>query len=389
MLFATIAIFSAAPIVHAACNLTIGQEYPPQDEDLQIAAVSSGNVKQGTAQLPKEVVRGAHGKTNGCARAKWVVDEGVPEHLSHGVFSSGASYDAWVRFSNGAGNSKEGDDRDVDVRGLGVKLLGVQGQKNLPDHENTTQDFIFISSAGGNAFFTRTVKDYLGLPSSIAHCASCLAAQKDLNAQYTVPNPLNITYGSLVNYVLAPSANDRSVGVKYWMAPCDPSKTVPSSNKTNGDSTINRNFQRDAIAEQLALASGTPVCMQFSVQMQTDACKMPMEDASIVWDSPLIPIAKLHFGLQHVSNSNQLSMCENLSFNPWHSLKVHRPAGGVSRSRKRIYLEGSENRYKMNGGGCAHVAPNSVCLQDDTNMLKPAAQCPFRHLMSKYLTVEG
>lgn len=188
-----------------------------------------------------------------------------------------------------------------------------------------------------------------------------------------------MTYGSLVNYVLAPEGRN-PVGVKYWIKPCDPLKTVESTHRTNGGPSTNRNFQRDSIAEQLS-PDGTQVCMQFGVQLQKDACKMPIEDTSIVWDtkeSPRIPIAKVYFPLQHTSNSNQLSMCENLSFNPWHSLTVHRPAGSISRARKIIYLEGSGNRYKQNGGGCGYVKPTSTCLQDDTNMLKPQSQCPFQ-----------
>lgn len=64
--------------------------------------------------------------------------------------------------------------------------------------------------------------------------------------------------------------------------------------------------------------------------------------------------------------------------NPWHSLSAHRPAGGVSRARLDIYYRGSEQRYELNGGGCAHVAPTSPCLKDVTNMLEPVgATCPF------------
>ena len=42
-------------------------------------------------QLPKEVLRGAHAKTNACAKAKWVVDDNVPPALRQ------EAWGAWTR----------------------------------------------------------------------------------------------------------------------------------------------------------------------------------------------------------------------------------------------------------------------------------------------------
>lgn len=379
MKIAIVVALLAASVHATTCDKEIGKEYPLAGEAEIIKAVADGNEAAGTAQLPKEVVRGAHGKTSACAKATWEVNDDVPEELQHGVFKKGAKYDVWARFSNGQGNSKEGDDREPDVRGIALKLLNVEGEKNIPSDEentydqveNTTQDFIFISSHA-NAFFARTVLDYI---SPDPTCEPCKAATAEMGMWYKTANPLNVTYGSLVNYVLEPKGGS-PVGIKYYIEPCDPDKTVASSAKTNGDPTSNRNFQRDAIAEQLDPSGGTAVCMVFGVQLQKDACKQPMEDTSIVWTTEKVPVATVRFPLQHTSNSNQLAMCENFAFNPWHSLKEHRPAGSVSRARKQIYLQGSSNRWKQNGGGCAHVNPTSTCLKPINDMLK--SKCPMR-----------
>ena len=77
------------------CNLTIGSEYPPADEPMSIAAVTNVFMAQGKAQEPKEIVRGAHAKTNACARATWKVDDAWATKdpsltgLDIGVFSEG------------------------------------------------------------------------------------------------------------------------------------------------------------------------------------------------------------------------------------------------------------------------------------------------------------
>jgi hypothetical protein len=369
-----------------ACNLTIGHEYPPADEPASIAAVTANFMALGKAQVPKEIVRGAHAKTNACARATWKVDKGwVSKDLSLagldiGVFGDdGASLDAWVRFSNGAGNSKEGSDMDPDVRGVGIKLLGVSGA-HLPavDSETDTQDFIFISSKL-NAFPNRGVKDYL-VPPTPDVCPHCPINAADMGSQYQVENPINVTYGSLVNYVVEDDA--RTVGVKYWLEPCaGHAPFVFPSNRTNGRPDWaagkgNAQFLRDAVTEQLDPATGAEACMQFGIQLQTDACAMPMEDASVPWSSERIPVAKLTFPLQHgVPTSRQHALCEIMHFNPWHTLAAHRPAGGLSRARKVLYPAVAGQRDKLNQ--CQEVHPTSVCLASSSEMLKPAAQCPF------------
>eukprot|EP00994_Dinema_validum_P008873 NODE_838_length_1306_cov_62.820207_g615_i0.p1 GENE.NODE_838_length_1306_cov_62.820207_g615_i0~~NODE_838_length_1306_cov_62.820207_g615_i0.p1 ORF type:complete len:371 (+),score=74.37 NODE_838_length_1306_cov_62.820207_g615_i0:54-1166(+) len=356
---------------HGTCNLTIGREYPLPNEAELISKVTAMFMAQGKAQYPKEIVRSAHGKTNACAKATWTTEADIPRNLAQGVFKPGSTYEAWARFSNGAGNSKQGDDRTPDARGLAIKLLNVPGAKLMPEHESTTQDFVFISSHS-NAFPGRTVMDYLVPPG--ASCPACAAAGADAASQYAIPNPLNVTYGSLVASVLGET---KPVGIKYYLEPCDPSSTIPPSAATNGDSTVNPNFLRDAVAEQLNPMGGKAVCMQFGVQLQEDACLNPIENSAIPWNTQRIKVAKLQFNLQHTSSSNQHNLCENLSFNPWHSLPVHRPAGSLSRTRKTLYVALSNQRYSLNAGGSAKVDPTSTCPKDVTKMLKP--KCPFSH----------
>ena len=51
---------------------------------------------------------------------------------------------------------------------------------------------------------------------------------------------------------------------------------------------------------------------------------------------------------QDVGSSNRDWFCENLSYNPWHSLPEHKPLGLINRVRKQVYVEISNHRHKLN-----------------------------------------
>jgi hypothetical protein len=50
-----------------------------------------------------------------------------------------------------------------------------------------------------------------------------------------------------------------------------------------------------------------------------------------------------------------MAFARNLRFNPWHSLREHRPLGNQSRARRRMYAELAAHRQRMNG--VPHVEP--------------------------------
>ena len=49
--------------------------------------------------------------------------------MKFGVFSKPKTYPIWVRFSNGGTPPK--DDKEGDIRGMAIKLMGVDGDKYL------------------------------------------------------------------------------------------------------------------------------------------------------------------------------------------------------------------------------------------------------------------
>ena len=52
---------------------------------------------------------------------------------------------------------------------------------------------------------------------------------------------------------------------------------------------------------------------------------------------------------QSFSSEAQKNFCENISFNPGHSLVDHEPLGGINRARKVVMKDISDLRLMKNG----------------------------------------
>ncbi len=109
----------------------------PSDEAEQIARLVA--LLDGLQRATGPRLRSQHQKTVACLAAEFVIPAGVPAALAHGVFATPRTFAAWVRFSN----ALSWDDRDPDIHGLAVKLLGVPGAR-LPDPDGSpdAQDFL-------------------------------------------------------------------------------------------------------------------------------------------------------------------------------------------------------------------------------------------------------
>ena len=88
--------------------------------------------------------RGFHAKIHAGLIAEFQVLADLPEHARYGVFAAPRTFPALVRFSNGDFHINR--DRKHEPRGIAIKLIGVEGRKLLPGHEDdVTQDFLATS----------------------------------------------------------------------------------------------------------------------------------------------------------------------------------------------------------------------------------------------------
>ena len=274
--------------------------------------------------------RDVHTKSHGTVKAVFTVRDDIPANLKVGLFAAPAKYDALVRFSNGAFKS---DSFDIlpNIRGVGVKLLGVPGAKVIPGEENTTEhDFLM---ANHQVFFAPKIEHMQMLVTG--QFKEILKGHRRvlglmLSSMFKlVKNPLTTSYFSQVPYAFG----DRAC--KYALLPTEKSSffSIP-----NG---FNRHYLRNA-AERLLRKK--EVRYTFCVQLQNPG--ESLDDSSMPWTGKYIPVADLTF--LTVNQPMKESDGEELSYNPLRALKEHEPLSWPGRVRKAVYPADFAWRTKQN-----------------------------------------
>ena len=329
------------------------EEIPVPGED----AITEG-IKDAMAQYTKReyagriAERAGNTKTYGVVRAEFHVLENIPAAYRHGVFAEPKSYPAWIRFG-GPGPASPPDIEDSGILSIGIKLMGVPGEKLLDD-EKATQDFSGISCP---TFTTPNIVENLKL-------------QKQIFARTPVfyfINPLDSHFGDMTMQGIYARMNRSPLEVRYWS--CVPyllgegqamkySVTPTSGFKTKIPWNPPDDWLRQSMAQTL---SRTDAEFDFSIQLQTNHKRMPIEDASIEWPERLsrfVTVAKIKIPKQEFTSPGQTKFARELSYNPWHCVAEHRPLGNQNRARYLIYSELSRLRQSMNNE--PHIEPNGT-----------------------------
>ncbi len=309
---------------------------------------------------PGHYERGGNTKTHGLLRATVTIRDDLPPHCRKGVFKEARSYPAYVRFS-GPGPDVPADIDDVGFASMAVKLMGVPGEK-LMDEERFTQDFITICTP---TFVTPNTREnaklqywslldmplYYFLNPRDSHLLDFFMQSLWNETQY---NPLGQRYWSCVPYLLG-----EGQAMMYSFVPrTDVEREIPGL----PFGTPPFNYLRENMVKTLRR---TDVEFDLCIQLQTDAHRMPIENAAVRWPeklSPFIPAARVHIPRQEFDNQAQSDFARQLKMNPWHCLPEHRPLGNQSRARLRMYQELSNFRQEMNR--TTHVEPTGEELFD-------------------------
>lgn len=331
-------------------HLALAEERTLPDEDEltrgiidEISAFTRENWLPGSAQ------RFGNTKTYGIVRAEFTVRPDLPAHLAFGTFQPGATYRAWVRFAS-PGPYAPPDIEDIGQLSVGIKLMGVPGDKLLDD-ERWTHDLILVSPA---SFVTPNVRENRKMQRHVRAQTSAwyFLNPRDshyiafaLQALYTraQTNPLESRFYSNVPFLLGDGQ-----AVQYSLRPW-------SDHRTRIPANPSPNYLREAMAATLARGGWT---FDFMVQRQTDSFLMPIEDATVHWPerlSPYVPVATLRIPAQSFDSDAQLRFADNLTYNPWHCPPEHRPLGNQNRARRSMYWELARLRQSMNHA--PHIEP--------------------------------
>jgi hypothetical protein len=300
----------------------------------QLAELQTRNAKGG----PKR--RALHAKGHGGFVARLEVLPDLPEPARHGLFALPATYEALVRFSNGAGAIQR--DRQGDVRGIAVKVLGVDGEKVLGDAR--TQDFLAILSS---ATPFRTADEFVALV--WATRSPALALPRLIGAFGLRAFGLLRKLLAGINAPVASLAQRRF----YSALPiqCGPyaarfalTPVVEGPAATLGAGV---DYLADDLATRLRDAALT---YELSLQFFVDEQRTPIEDGSVDWPetiAPYVPVARLVIPAQDATGEQgrrTTALVESLSFDPWHARVEHRPLGGMMRARKHAYFASTKGR---------------------------------------------
>mgnify|MGYP003386566960 FL=1 len=297
-------------------------------------------------------LRHVHSKAHGCVLADFQVNQTLQDEHQHGIFQSGASYKAWIRFSNGDSDATR-EDKEGDGRGMAIKLMGVPGEKLLPD-ESHTQDFVMINHP---VFFINDPQKYLSLIESLSssNLLDRLSAPLSLGIEGSIiaakingkkiRNPLYARYWSMVPYQLGTGSNRRAM--KFSAKPCSQLDNTPQS-----DQLEDPNYLRTAMKNHLDTDAA---CFDFLIQTRDTrtaaGTALSVELATNEWEesaAPFFKVATITIPKQDFDKPEQHKFCENLSYTPWHSVIEHRPLGGVNRIRKVVYTSTANLRRSIN-----------------------------------------
>ena len=303
--------------------------------------------------------RGGNTKTQGIVRAEFIVHEGLPAELRHGIYAQPRSYPAWVRFS-GPGPYVTPDIDDVGFMSISVKLMGVPGPK-LMDEEKFTQDMFGVSPP---TFVTPDVRANAQLQIESVKNAQIFYFLNfhrphilDLIMQglwtKTQSSPFEAPYFSCVPYLLG---EGQAMQYSFW----------PKTSKRTPIPRLPLRPPDDYLRAAMVAALGAgDVELDVRLQLQTDPHLMPIENAGVLWPerlSPRVSAATLRIARQKFDSAAQLDFARRLSYNPWHSIAEHRPLGNQSRARRRMYLALSTLRHEMNA--VPHFEPTGEELFD-------------------------
>jgi catalase len=320
---------------------TLAQETIPAGEAQYTADLAARLKAKIIRDNPTGIMRrDAHPKMHGVVKAEFSVEADLPAELRVGIFAEARTYQAWIRFSNQDGTIQA--DKARDIRGMAIKLMDVPGDKLLEsERHEQTQDFIVIST---NVFVTKNVEEFDALIKAMT--GSILSKILFFATHWRViwnlvtslkkfANPLQMRYWSTTPYLFGNTA------VKYSAIP-----HVPNPDPLPSDP--GPDYLRQAMVRQLAQGEAV---FDFTVQLQTNADSMPIEDPGKEWkesESPFRKVATIRILQQEFDSEAQRVFGENLSYTPWHSLPAHRPLGGINRARKIVYDAISTFRHEYN-----------------------------------------
>ena len=287
-----------------------------------------------------KLMRGFHAKTHAGLVAEFQVLDDLPAYARFGVFSEPRVFPAVVRFSNGTPMRQP--DKRPEPRGIGIKLIGVPGDKLPPGNkDDVTQNFLATSHS-----VTSTVRNMEQFIAFIEAGRKRGLLPVNLARAVGVRESLRILFSFVRTVVLSrvcSLATEHYAGtapiklgpyaVKFTVRPAE--GTAPPVRRRRTD-----NFLREELSVRLRKGD---LMFDFIVQFYVDDERTPIEDTSVRWkpeNAPFVKVAQLRIPSCNLDDPLTCARSEEIdqySFSPWHTIEEHCPLGNVMRARRVAY----------------------------------------------------
>jgi hypothetical protein len=337
------------------------EEIQPNETQLIDETVASmARVNRLMFEKHRHAIRDAHAKSHGILRGELHIAPGLPEHLAQGLFKEAKTYPVIIRLSTSPG-AIEPDSKPA-VKGFGLKIIGVEGKKFLPDQAYAaTQDFLMVNDT---IIPTGTVKAYHDMQ---------LRLEKMLHGPEFVQTVVNeaavladkaleaVGLKKEVPVVVQAHPNRHILGETYTTLGAlrygdYVGKVAVAPLSANVQALVGQDVElkepgayRDLVVEFFRTQGAE---YELRVQLCTDLAIMPVEDASINWpqdQSPYQVLGKIVIPAQEAfSPARRVFGDDVLSYNPFHCLPAHQPLGSINRVRLQAYESSTAYRHHMN-----------------------------------------
>jgi hypothetical protein len=342
-------------------NQDLERRSPDEDELIgKIVRVLHWNNKFALRKY-KHAIRDAHAKSHGILSGELTVYKDLDPHLRQGLFATPATYPVIARLSSTSGAIRS--DQLRGVRGLGIKVLGVNGEREpdtgLPGEPATTQDFVLVTH---REFPFADVRAYAHMGMLLAWILAWLpdtglgviSGLASAVAKVGLPLPATLALFTRPNTHILGETFYSSAPLRYGDYVAKIAYTpLSDSVKALTDVPVPIDAGRDAHRDMVVqFFESNRAEYELRVQLCTDPVAMPIENATVEWPetaSPYQGVAKITFDIQDADSPARRAYGDDaLSFNSWRTLRAHRPLGSINRLKKEVYEASSRFRHETN-----------------------------------------
>jgi len=273
--------------------------------------------------------------------------------LAQGIFAHNTSYPVFIRFSNGMGRgfvplsgAANQSDAIPDIRGMGIKLFNVSEAIITPGY--STQVFTLTTT---NAGFLNTDNSATGFFGSVQSGKLSLAGWLATNPSLALLFAQQATSGIIGDllstnwYQQVPQLHG-STPAKYHIYPCATERQRSPSEPLADPGDALFDYLRTALQNDLATQS---VCLRMAVQFYQNEASTPVNDSTVVWNTPFQDVAQIDIPHQTFGTTGQEAFCSWMSFNPAAAIAAHAPVGNAQAIRTKVYTAMATLRHQLSG----------------------------------------